>query len=239
MLHVLRSRRIGMGEPALVQAPSKDRRQSSSNGRSTPDRSANRGGGGGKSNGSRASLVKNRHVIEESIYVGVPHKVAYDQWTQYGEWSSIFKKESARRGGDRGGRVSVTAKIGPSRREWQTDVVAQRPGRRIEWEARGGVQAKGVVTFARLDERLTHLQVVIQYKPSGVVESIGNFLRMPRRRVRKDLQLFKNYIELKGEATGQGPGPVRGEGLGRGIDEDLEHHAPQGGRSSGRNDGRQ
>jgi hypothetical protein len=198
-------------------------------------------GRGKRQSGSRASLAKNKHIIEEFINVGVPHRVAYDQWTQYEEWSKIFKKESGQAGGaseDRGQdhndrheddddegdkKVTVTSKIGPSQRQWQTEIVAQRPGRRIEWEAKGGVQAKGVVTFHHLDDRLTYLQVVIQYKPSGFMETIGNFFRMQRRRVRKDLRLFKNFLELRGEATGEGPGRVRRAGLRQGLDEQVEH----------------
>jgi hypothetical protein len=214
--------------------------------------------GGSHQSGGRGSLAKNKHIIEEFADVGVPHRVAYDQWTQYEEWSKIFKKESAKSGtesrdrrrrsqgedgnGDGGSankdrQVAVTAKIGPSKREWQTEVVAQRPGRRIEWEAKGGVQAKGVVTFHRLDDRLTHLQVVIQYKPSGFMETIGNFLRMPRRRVRKDLRLFKNFVELRGEATGEGPGRVRGGGLSEGVDQQLDG-AQQSAHQSEQNSGK-
>jgi uncharacterized membrane protein len=182
-----------------------------------------------RQSGSRSSLAKNKHIIEEFISVGVPNQVAYDQWTQYREWSKIFKKESAeqkenRNGSDRGeddNQVTVTAKIGPSKRQWQAEVVSQEPGRRIEWEAKGGVQAKGVVTFHRLDDRLTHLQVVIHYVPSGFMETIGNFLRMQRRRVRKDLKLFKNFIDLRGKASASGPGRVRGEGLRESLDEEL------------------
>lgn len=185
-----------------------------------------------RQSGSRSSLAKNKHIIEEFISVGVPHQVAYDQWTQYREWSKIFKKESAEQkedrndgnNGDRGegnNQVTVTSKIGPSKREWQAEVVAQDPGRRIEWEAKGGVQAKGLVTFHRLDDRLTHLQAVIHYVPSGFMETIGNFFRMPRRRVRKDLKLFKNFMDLRGQASASGPGRVRGEGLKESLDEQL------------------
>jgi hypothetical protein len=187
--------------------------------------------------GSRGSLLKIKHIIEESINVGVPHQVAYDQWTQYNDWSKIFKKESAERKEDRGrggdtGRdrdgdgadrqVDVTAKIGPSQRQWQTEIMAQKPGHRIDWEAKGGFQAKGVVTFHRLSDRLTWLQVVIYYVPSGAVATTGNFLRMPRRRVRKDLKLFKNFIELRGTASGEGPGGVRGDGLRESVDGQLQ-----------------
>jgi uncharacterized membrane protein len=181
--------------------------------------------GGGRNrpqSGGRSSLVKNKHIIEEFIDVGVPHQVAYDQWTQYDEWSTIFKKESAKAEGDDSEKVTVTAKIGPSQRQWPTEVLFQKPGRRIEWQAKGGVKAKGVTTFHRLDDRLTHVQAVIQYQPSGFFETIGNFFRMQRRRVRKDLKLFKNFIDLRGEATGEGPGEITGSGLAEGIDEQVE-----------------
>lgn len=221
-------------------------------------------GGSGKkrTSGSRASLVKNKHIIEEAINVGVPHKAAYDQWTQYNEWSKIFKKESAQQKEDRGGQddrgrgrsdndadredddsdqdgneVNVTAKIGPSQRQWQTEVVAQMPGRRIEWEAKGGVRARGVVTFHRLSDRLTYLQVVIHYMPSGVMETVGNFLRMPRRRVRKDLKLFKNFIELRGAASDVGPGRVRGKGLRDSVDAQLQESDSGRDKDSDRDEG--
>jgi hypothetical protein len=232
------------------------------NGNERDDNDKNRRSGQKRQSGSRASLVKNKHIIEEAINVGVPHQVAYDQWTQYDEWSKIFKKESAEQKADQedsdggkdrgeegsdngpdsesdeadqtddeedndnedndGNEVTVTAKIGPSQRQWQTEIVAQKPGRRIEWEAKGGVKARGVVTFHRLSDRLTYLQVVIHYMPSGAIETVGNFLRMPRRRVRKDLKLFKNFIELRGEATGEGPGSVRGKGLRESVDAQLQ-----------------
>lgn len=175
--------------------------------------------------------AQNKHIIEEFVYVGVPHQVVYDQWTQYHDWPKILKNESAEpksgeQHGDNGdgenNELNVRSKIGPSERQWEAEIIGQRPGRRIEWQAKGGVQAKGVVTFHRLDERLTHLQVVIQYVPSGFMETVGNFLRMPRRRVRKDLRLFKNFIELRGQASGQGPGPVGGNGLREDMDSELQ-----------------
>jgi Polyketide cyclase / dehydrase and lipid transport len=225
-----------------MTAPSPSRRRQDRNDRPNGHGNGN-GNGNGKGSpakksqsGSRSSLAKNKHIIEESISVGVPHQDAYDQWTQYRDWSKIFKKESAEQkdeqddksrnggGSDHGeddNELSVTSKIGPSQRQWQAEVVAQEPGRRIEWEAQGGVQAKGVVTFHRLDDRLTHVQVVIHYVPSGFMETVGNTLRMPRRRVRKDLKLFKNFVDLRKEPTGEGPGRIRNGGLRQGVDQEL------------------
>ena len=107
------------------------------------------------------------------------------------------------RSGQPGGRsgqseIKVRAKIGPSERQWTAQIVGTEPGHRIDWRSKGPLQAMGTTTFHRLDDRLTKLMVEIEYRPSGLLEIIGNFFRMQRRRVRRDLRLFKNYAELKG-----------------------------------------
>lgn len=158
--------------------------------------------------------VKSSHIITEHIDVGVPTDVAFEQWTQYEKWSEVFKNESADTG-DQGGqgrgsraqggqkRIKVRAKIGPSERQWTAEVVDVQPGHRLRWRSRGPLKARGTTTFHRLDDRLTRLMVEIEYQPTGLLEIIGNFFRMQRRRVRRDLRLFKHYIELRGEAGGQ------------------------------------
>src|SRR5579875_67931 len=50
-------------------------------------------GRSGGAKGDRGARVKNAHIIEEFINVGVANDVAFDQWTQYDDWSDIFKKE--------------------------------------------------------------------------------------------------------------------------------------------------
>lgn len=160
--------------------------------------------GGGQGRGERPHPVKGAHIISERIEVGVPVQDAFDLWNRYDDWHQMFKKESAstkdRRG--RGGRseapaeVKVSAKIGPSRREWVTETTEVDAPNRIAWRAKGGLQAHGVTTFHQLDDHLTRIMAEIEYKPSGVLETIGNTLRMQRRRVRRDLRLFKNYAEL-------------------------------------------
>lgn len=143
----------------------------------------------------RPTPAKSSHVITEFIEVGVPLNETFEHFTKYEKWSEMFKKESAEPSDD--GAVTVTAKIGPSRRQWRTEWHRNDDGRRVDWHATGGLQAHGTTTFHRLDDRLTRVMAEIDYHPSGAFEMVGNFFRMPRRRVRRDLRLFKHYIELR------------------------------------------
>ena len=151
---------------------------------------------------SAPTRVKGAHIITEHIDVGVPNQTAFDTWTDYGKWSRIFKKESAsvrsNSTGSSGRRVKVDAKIGPSQRQWETEITESERGRRLSWRSKGGVQALGTTSFHRLDDRLTRVMVEIEYRPTGFVEVVGNFFRMQRRRVRRDLRLFKHHVELNG-----------------------------------------
>lgn len=184
-----------------------------------PDEGRSTGGSRGGKGGAGAP-VKSSHVIEEHIDVGVPRDVAYDQWTRYDELSKYTKNESAQ--AKRSDRVGFRSKIGPLTRTWDAEIVEQVPGRRIAWRSIGGAKHMGVVTFHSLDDRLTRIMVQMEYHPTGVLETIGNFLRMQRRRVRKDLRLFKNFVELQGEATGKGADEKRsGPGLRQETDERL------------------
>jgi uncharacterized membrane protein len=155
--------------------------------------------------------VKSSHIIEEHVVVGVPAQVAYDQWSQYDKFGEMLKKESADE--KERDQIEFTSKIGPSKRTWTAEIVEQAPGRRIVWRSTSGPQTMGAVSFHALDDRLTQIMVEMEYHPSGMFETVGNFFRMQRRRVRKDLKLFKNYVELRGEATGHRRGSIDHGGL--------------------------
>lgn len=141
------------------------------------------------------------HLIEENIEVAVPRQVAYNQWTQFETFPSITKGAEEVEQQERD-TVRWTAKIGPSRRSWQGEITEQVPDERIAWKSSDGLQLTGVVTFHSLDDDLTRVLVQIEYDPRGAVETVGNLLRIQRRRVRRDLRLFKHFIELRGEETG-------------------------------------
>jgi hypothetical protein len=64
------------------------------------------------------------------------------------------------------------------------------------------------VTFHTLDDNLTRVHVEMEYFPKGVIEKTGNVFLSARRRARKDLRLFKHFIEMRNEETGEWRGEI-------------------------------
>ncbi|MFC9283232.1 SRPBCC family protein [Streptomyces collinus] len=157
----------------------------------------NIGGGKGKKKGGGGNKPT---VIMESVDVGVPVRTAYDQWTQYQDFSTFAKGvKSASRAGDTD--TDWQAKIFWSSRSWKAHTTEQVPDQRIQWTSEGAKgSVKGVVTFHPLGENLTRVLLVMEYYPSGLFEKTGNIWRAQGRRVRLDLKHFARHISMKGEA---------------------------------------
>ncbi|MFI1068347.1 SRPBCC family protein [Streptomyces puniciscabiei] len=163
----------------------------------------------GGSKGKKGGAGKKPTVIMESIDVGVPLRTAYDQWTQYKDFSSFAKGvKSANRADDT--HSDWQAKIFWSSRSWKAQTTEQIPDYRIQWTSEGAKgTTKGVVSFHRLEENLTRVLLVIEYYPTGLFEKTGNIWRAQGRRVRLDLKNFARFITLKGEAEDSWRGEIR------------------------------
>lgn len=184
---------------ALVQAgtgPLKDKVKDMLGGGS----GSGKGGGGGKSKSV---------VIVEDIDVGVPVREAYDQWTQFQEFSSFAKGVvSVEKSDDVQSNWRV--KVAKSNRSWKANVTEQIPDERISWTTEGAKgSVKGVVTFHRLTDDLTRVLLVLEYFPGGLFEKTGNIWRAQGRRARLDLKLFRKFLMQRGEATDGWRGEIR------------------------------
>ncbi|MFC9078907.1 SRPBCC family protein [Streptomyces sp. NPDC057062] len=148
-------------------------------------------------------------VIIESIDVGVPLRTAYDQWTQYQDFSTFAKGvKSASRADDT--HSDWQLKVWWSSRSWKAQTTEQVPDDRISWTSEGAKgTTKGVVSFHSLAENLTRIELVIEYYPSGFFEKTGNIWRAQGRRARLDLKNFVRFITLKGEAEDSWRGEIR------------------------------
>ncbi len=165
-------------------------------------------GGGGKGKGKGRSGQKPTVIIEH-IDVGVPLRTAYDQWTQYQDFSTFAKGvKSASRADDTNSDWQL--KVFWSNRSWKAKTTEQVPDDRISWSSEGAKgTTKGVVSFHELGENLTRVIVVVEYYPSGLFEKTGNIWRAQGRRLRLDLKNYVRFITIKGEADDGWRGEIR------------------------------
>ena len=149
------------------------------------------GGGGGKSGGGKATSSTN---IIESVDVGVPVKVAYNQWTEFGEFPSFMKKvENVDSPDDT--KLTFKAQIFLSHRTWEATILEQIPDERIVWKSKGEKgHVDGAVTFHELAPNLTRILVVLEYYPQGLFEKTGNLWRAQGKRARAELRHFRRHV---------------------------------------------
>jgi len=145
--------------------------------------------------------------VEESIDVKVPVSTAYNQWTQFEEFPRFMEGvKSVRQLDDR--TLEWTAEIAGNEETWTAEISEQEPDQRIAWHAMDGATNAGVVTFHRIDDDTTRVMLQLEYEPEGVLETAGDALGIPERRIRGDLERFKEFIESRGAETGAWRGEI-------------------------------
>ncbi|MEU0154264.1 SRPBCC family protein [Micromonospora fulviviridis] len=148
------------------------------------------GGKGGKGGGKKLKVTN----IVETIEVGVPVRVAYNQWTQFGDFPSFMKKvEQADCDSDE--KMTWKAQVFWSHRTWESTIVRQIPDRLIHWRSKGEKgSVDGTVSFHEVGPELTKILVVLEYHPQGLFEHTGNLWRAQGRRVRLELKHFVRHV---------------------------------------------
>jgi uncharacterized membrane protein len=146
-------------------------------------------------------------TIEQSIDVDVPVRTAYDQWTQFEEFPKFMEGvEEIRQVDDT--HLHWRTKIAGKVKEFDAVITEQTPDQRIAWTSEDGPEHAGVVTFHRLGEGQTRVMVQMDYEPQGAAEKVGDALGLVKRRVKGDLERFKELIEDRGTETGAWRGEV-------------------------------
>ena len=150
-----------------------------------------------------------RLPMQARIDVSVPVEVAYNQWTQFEEFPKfMFRVERIEQKDET--HLIWHEKIWGIRRQWEAEIVEQRPNERIVWRSTSGPQNVGVINFHRLhDPRLSRVQVNIDYQPTGLIEKTGRGWRAAIRALDTDLQRFKAFVEMKDAATGAWRGRIK------------------------------
>ncbi|WP_055591352.1 SRPBCC family protein [Peterkaempfera griseoplana] len=151
------------------------------------------GGGGGGGRKGRGKKIKVTNIVED-IDVGVPVRVAYNQWTEFGSFPGFMKKvESVEHEADE--KSNWKAQVFWSHRTWQATIREQVPEELIVWRSKGAKgHVDGAVTFHELTPDLTRILVVLEYHPQGLFERTGNLWRAQGRRVRLELKHFRRHV---------------------------------------------
>jgi uncharacterized membrane protein len=146
-------------------------------------------------------------VTEYSIEVDVPVRTAYNQWTQFEDFPHFME------GVEKVVQIDDTiihwvAEIAGQHREWDAKITEQKPDERIAWTNIDGARNAGVVTFHYLDENRSRVMLQMEFEPEGFKDKAADVLGIVSRRVKGDLEKFKEFIEERGRETGGWRGQV-------------------------------
>ncbi|HEY9524528.1 MAG TPA: SRPBCC family protein [Thermopolyspora sp.] len=149
------------------------------------------GGGGKKAGGGDKIRVTN---VVESIDIGAPIHVVYNQWTQFEDFPTFMKKvENVKQESDE--QLTWKAQIFWSHRTWKSEITEQAPDERIIWRSEGEKgYVDGAVTFHELAPALTRVILILEYHPQGFFEHVGNVWRAQGRRARLELKHFGRHV---------------------------------------------
>jgi len=147
-------------------------------------------------------------TTKKTIEVEVPIRTAYDQWTQFEDFPRFMDGvESVKQLDDK--RLHWKATVGGKLKEWDAEIVEQRPDQVISWRSIGGAHNTGSVTFQPSDKG-TKVTLVLEYEPEGAAEKAGDALGVLDRQVSSDLDRFKKFIEERRTPTGEWRGTIEG-----------------------------
>jgi ribosome-associated toxin RatA of RatAB toxin-antitoxin module len=141
--------------------------------------------------------------IQQSVDVGVSVRKVYDAWTQYEEWPRFMHRVESVDQSDET-TVGFSTKTWGITKRFEAKVAEAHPDERIEWNVEQGLSHTGVVTFHKLSDRLTRIEVTVDVEPDSLLEKAGRGMRYAKRAVRGDLHRFKAYVELYEEEIEKG-----------------------------------
>jgi uncharacterized membrane protein len=145
--------------------------------------------------------------VVQTVDVAVPVSTAYNQWTQFESFPKFME------GVERIEQLTPTrthwvTKIAGVQREFDAEITEQHPDDRVAWRTVGGTHQAGVVTFHRLDDQRTRITLQMEHEPEGVAEKVGDALGVVQRRMKGDLEHFREFIESRGHEEGGWRGDV-------------------------------
>ena len=140
-------------------------------------------------------------TIHKSIEIDRPVSQVYNQWTQFEDFPAFMEgvEEVQQLADD---KLRWQTKIAGVERDFETEIIEQKPDQQISWRTEDGEDHTGAVTFEDLGGAASRVSVVMSYRPENFVEKVGDAMNILDKRVEKDLERFKKLIEDEATASG-------------------------------------
>jgi HSP20 family molecular chaperone IbpA len=151
--------------------------------------------------------------IQQSIEVAVPLHTAYNQLTQFEDYPRFMQDvEQVRQLDDT--HLHWHARMGGQDLEWDAEITEQVPDSCIAWRNTTGSLNAGRVDVQPVDQRKTRVTLTMEIEPGQTMPQLGEPEPELGLRVEQDLARFKEFIESRGEETGEWRGEVHGGAVG-------------------------
>jgi uncharacterized membrane protein len=137
--------------------------------------------------------ISKRLPIQGSVDVAVPLNVAWQEWMGFGSIpEGVHRIEDVERDGD-----SLYGHVaGPRSADWEAEIVDEREHQSFAWRSVQGTDTAGLVTFHRLSDRLTRIELDLDVLPTNPAEALTMASHLAQRRAQADLRRFKAHVEF-------------------------------------------
>ena len=148
-------------------------------------------------------------TVDEEIEVAVPLSTAYNQWTQFEEFPRFMDGvDEVRQLDDT--LLHWAATVAGKHAEWEAKIVEQTPDRLIAWESIDGKHTRGRVSFEDAGPGRSRVRLQMAYALEGASEQAGSVMGLDKRRIRGDLERFRDLIESRQVESGAWRGEIKG-----------------------------
>lgn len=139
------------------------------------------------------TALSNRLPIQVSIDVAVPPAVAWEEWVNS---SSLTEGVHRIENVERDGNVLIGTVAGPRSSDWDAEIVDERSQQSFAWRSHNGSDCAGLVTFHRLSDRLTRIELDLDVLPTSPAQALSMSLHLAHRRAQSEMRRFKARVEF-------------------------------------------
>jgi uncharacterized membrane protein len=134
-----------------------------------------------------------RLPIQCAVDIAVPVGVAWDQWMCLHEIpEGVDRVSKIERDGDElFGTIDR-----PGHPDWRAEILDEREEESFAWHSVEGSDCAGLITFHRLSDRLTRIELNLDVLPTSAADALALSTHLAHRRAAFDLRRLKATLEL-------------------------------------------